>query len=191
MDFQIIDMIIIGLVLFLAIKGFVNGFSKELFNFLGIIGGIAVASRTNETVGALIAEQNILPQSVLEFQNIIGAVVVFVAMWIVLNIISSLISNLSSATPGIISRFIGYLIAIARYGFIFSLILFGFNNADFLKEKFSKYTEKSQLFKPMVQIGEQLLNKEGNQTLSIKASIPDSNLTIKDSIAVTENNSSI
>ncbi len=173
MDFQIIDIIIIGIILFLAIKGLVNGFSTELFNFLGLIGGIAVAARSNEIVGDLIVKQNILPEALLQYQKVIGFIAVFIVIWVLFNLVSSLFSTFTSDEIGIISRIFGYFVGIARYAFIFALIIFGFNNADFLKEKFSKYTENSQVFAPMSMIGEKLLNKEpslnkeNNETVTI------------------------
>jgi len=194
MDFQIIDMVIVGVILFLAIKGLVNGFSKELFNFLGLIGGIAVAARTNEIVGNLIVKQNILPEALLQYQQIIGFITVFIIIWVLFNLASSLFSTFTSDEIGIVSRFFGYLVGIARYAFIFALIIFGFNNADFLKEKFSKYTEKSQVFTPMSTIGEKLLNKirsENNETITLENNTTtvdtNSTSTIKDT-ATKENN---
>ena len=169
MDFQIIDIIIIGIILFLAIKGLVNGFSTELFNFLGLIGGIAVAARSNEIVGDLIVKQNILPEALLQYQKVIGFIAVFIVIWVLFNLVSSLFSTFTSDEIGIISRIFGYFVGIARYAFIFALIIFGFNNADFLKEKFSNYTENSQVFAPMSMIGEKLLNKissENNETVN-------------------------
>ena len=164
MDFYVVDMVIVGLILLLAIKGLVNGFSKELFNFLGLIGGIAIAARTHEMVGKIIVEEKILPEAIINYQKLLGFIAVFFATWIIFNIISSIVSKIASKEVGFISRFLGYLIGLARYLFIFSLILFGLNNADFLKEKFSKYYDKSQLFTPMVKIGEKLLYKEVNST---------------------------
>jgi membrane protein required for colicin V production len=194
MDFQIIDMVIIGIILFLAIKGLINGFSKELFNFLGLIGGIAVAARTNEMVGDLIIKQNILPEALVQYQSIIGFIAVFIAIWILFNLVSSLFSGFASDEIGIISRIFGYIVAIARYAFIFALIIFGFNNADFLKEKFSKYTANSQVFAPMTMIGEQLLNKthrENNESVTLENNSTtidtNSTKTIEDS-ATKENN---
>ncbi|RUM69225.1 MAG: hypothetical protein DSZ07_05045 [Sulfurovum sp.] len=171
MDLQIIDMVIIGIILFLAIKGLVNGFSTELFNFLGLIGGIAVAGRTNEMVGDLIVKQNILPETLLQYQKVIGFIAVFIIIWVLFNIIASLFSTINSDEIGIISRIFGYFIGVARYAFIFSLIIFGFNNSDFIKEKFSKYTENSQVFTPLSKIGEKLLNKsnENNETISAES----------------------
>jgi len=168
MDFQMIDMIVVGLILFLSIKGLVNGFGKELFNFLGLIGGIFIASRMNEKVGALVLEQKILPEIATDYQKIIGFLAVFFAIWTVVSIISSVVSKFGSEEPSVISRIMGYIIGAVRYGFIFALILYGFNNANFLKERFSKYTEKSQVFKPMVTVGEKLLCLDNNQTAVVK-----------------------
>jgi len=181
MDFQMIDMIIVGIVLFLAIKGLVNGFSQELFNFIGLIGGIVIAARVNETVGDIIIKQNILPEIFTQYQQIIGFVAVFLAIWIIFNIISSFFSGFTSDEISFMSRFLGYIVAIVRYAFIFSLIIFGFNNADFLKEKFSKYTEKSQVFEPMSTMGKRLLNKDINQTKAIETEIT----SIKSDINIT------
>ncbi len=174
MDFQIVDMVIVGIILFLAIRGLINGFSTELFNFLGLIGGIAVAARTNEMVGDLIIKQEILPDVLVQYQTIIGFIVVFLAVWIIFNLISSLFAGFTSEEVGVLSRLFGYLIAVTRYAFIFALIIFGFNNADFLKEKFSKYTQSSQLFAPMSMVGEKLLNRVSSEN---NASVTSENNT--------------
>jgi len=174
MGFHLVDMIIVGLVLFLAIRGLVNGFSKELFNFLALIGGIAVAARTHTVVGKFISEQNILPDLSPDFQKLVGFAAVLILILIIFNIISSLRTNFRTDHPGFISRLFGYIISVARYVFIFSLIVFGINNADFLREKLAKHYEGSKLFTPMIKLGGELLN--ANQ-------IPDENAT-------TENNRS-
>ena len=184
MDFQIIDMVIVGIILFLAIKGLVNGFSTELFNFLGLIGGIAVAARVNEIVGDLVIKQNVLPEMFTQYQKIIGFVAVFLAIWIIFNLISSLVSNFTSDEIGIISRILGYIVGVVRYAFIIALIIFGFNNADFLKEKFSKYTQDSKVFIPMSKVGEKLLNRDANQTTITL----ENNATNTDVNATQENN---
>ena len=193
MDFQIVDMVIVGIILFLAIRGLINGFSKELFNFLGLIGGIAVAARTNEMVGDLIIKQKILPEVLVQYQTIIGFIAVFLAIWILFNLISSLFAGFTSEEVGILSRLLGYLIAVTRYAFIFALIIFGFNNADFLKEKFSKYTENSQIFAPMSMVGEKLLNKvssENNETVTSEnnTTIENNSTNPIEDIAIKENN---
>jgi membrane protein required for colicin V production len=201
MGFHLVDIIIIGLVLFLAIRGLVNGFSKEFFNFLALIGGIAVAARTHTVVGKFISEQNILPNLSPDFQKLIGFATVLILILITFNIISSLRASFRSEQPGFLSRLLGYLISIARYVFIFSLIVFGINNADFLKEKLSKHYEGSKLFQPMVQLGGKLLNvnqttEETNNSVNDNNSSEenndtnksDSNLSMNLNIKLTEHN---
>jgi membrane protein required for colicin V production len=187
MGFHVVDMIIIGLVLFLAIRGLVNGFSKELFNFLALIGGIAIAARTNEPVGRFIAEQNILPNLNSDFQKLIGFATVLILILIIFNILSSIRTKLRTEQPGVISRVLGYLLSVARYVFIFSLIIFGINNADFLREKLSKHYEKSQLFQPMVNLGGELLNANNPNRKTEENS--DSNISsIELNVKLTEHN---
>ena len=200
MGFHLVDMIIVGLILFLAIRGLVNGFSKELFNFLALIGGIAVAARTHIVAGEFIAKQNILPNLNSDFQKLIGFAAVLILILIAFNIISSIRNSLRSEAPGFFSRLLGYIISIARYVFIFSLIVFGINHAEFLKEKLSKHYEGSQLFKPMVQLGGKLLNanedsqestptNENNQSNENNITM-DLNVTLTDHNKTTDSNKS-
>ncbi len=179
MDFQIIDIVLIAITLFLAIKGLVNGFSKELFNFLGLIGGIAVAARINDIVGDLIVKQEILPESMVQYQTVIGFVAVFVIICIIFNIISSIFTSFSSDEIGIISRFFGYLIGVVRYASILALIIFGFNNSTFLKEKLANYIQNSKLFEPMFKVGKTILDSDNNLTIVLEnnSSTIDTNST--------------
>ena len=63
MGFSYFDIIVSIIVLFLGLKGIINGFFKELFGLLGIIGGIFIASRVGDDVGQLISN------AVFKFEN--------------------------------------------------------------------------------------------------------------------------
>ena len=158
MGFHVVDIVLVALTLFLAIKGMVNGFSKEFFNFLTIVGGVALAARFNTTVVELINEQKIAPHINDAYAKIIGFVVIIVAVWLLLGVISSIITKLTSGTTGFISRFFGYLLSFARYAFIFSLIVFGVSQSDFFKAEAEKLQKETKLFIPMTNIGAKLLN---------------------------------
>ena len=185
MDFNMVDMIIVGLVLFLAIKGMVNGFTQEFFNFVALIGGVAIAARVHTIAGEKINELNILPNITTEVQNFIGFLATFLIIWAMISFIASIITKISSGGPNFISRILGYIIGIVRYMAIFSLIIFGVSKADFLRENLSKHYADSQLFVPMSEIGAKLLNLDGNQTTnsdetnSTKVTSKD-NMTLKD-----------
>lgn len=176
MDFHMVDMLIVGLILFLAIRGLMNGFSKELFNFLALVGGVAVAARAHTVVAEFINEQQILPAMNVDFQKFVGFIVTLAVIWIVLSLISSIITQFTSGESGVISRFLGYILGVARYVFIFSLIIFGVSNSQFLRENLSQYYTGSQLFEPMSAIGAKLINMDENQTMLIGEN-NESNLT--------------
>ena len=187
--FQVVDIITVGLILFLAIRGLINGFSKELFKFLALIGGIAIAARTHKVAGEFIAQQNILPKLSPDFQNLVAFIAVFILIFILFNMLSSIRAKFRTEVPGFFSRILGYLISIVRYVFIFSLIIFGISNADFLKERFEKYYEDTILFEPMVHIGETLLNakkKTVNENNDTNAS--DNNVSVDLNITLTDHN---
>lgn len=177
MGFHIVDIVIVTLVAFLAIKGLVNGFTKELLNFITIVAGIFLAARYNTTVVQLINEQKLVPQIPDDFAKIVGFILILFAVWLVIGVISSIISKLTAGPTGFISRLFGYILSAARYVFIFSLIVFGISQSDFFKESATKFKTETQLFEPMSQFGKQILNVDLNETFST-----DTNVTLVDKI---------
>jgi len=165
MGFNIVDIVIGALILFLAIKGLVNGFSKELVNFLTIVGGIFLAARFNTTVVNFINEQQIVPTIPDGYAKLIGFLIIVIIVWLIMGVISAIIAKLNSKETGILSRIVGYLLSTLKYIAIFSLIIFGINQADFFKNQTVKLKKETKLFMPMVNIGATLLNVEQNTTL--------------------------
>ncbi|MCH9740189.1 MAG: CvpA family protein [Epsilonproteobacteria bacterium] len=159
MEFTTFDLIIIGLILFLSLKGLVNGFTKELFNFIGLIGGVAVASRMNTTVGEFI-NSTIYPITNEPALKLTGFVAALLIVWILFSFISSILDKVSSSEAGFFSRVLGYIMTAVRYVAIFALIIVGIQKSEFLTEKLEQYYVGSQLFPTLSDIGTQLLNIE-------------------------------
>jgi len=164
MGYHIVDVVIVGLVAFLAIKGLVNGFIKELLNFITIVAGVVLAARYNTKVVEYINQQNLIPQIPEEFAKLAGFVLIILSVWLVIGLISSIMSKVTSGPTGFISRLLGYILSAIRYLFIFSLIIFGMSQADFFKKSTKKFNEEAQLFKPMAEIGAEILNIDINNT---------------------------
>ena len=193
MGFHIVDVIIVGLIAFLAIKGLVNGFTKELLNFITIVGGVLLAARYNEKVVALINEQQILPITIPDdFTKLVGFIVIVISIWIVIGFFSSILTRVTSEVNSFFSRLIGYLLSAARYLFIFTLIIFGISQSDFFKESATKFKTETQLFEPMTQIGAKILNIDLNTTEeeNNSSNLTDINLTINPSSLLVEDNAS-
>ena len=161
--FHTVDIIIATLVLFLAIKGLINGFSKELLSFITIVGGIALAANFNTNVVNLINEQHIVPTITPSYANIIGFIVIIVAVWIIISVISSIISRFGSDTISPISRIFGYIISATRYFVIFALIVFGVSQSEFFQNEAKKLKTETKLFVPMTKIGASILNIDLNR----------------------------
>ena len=56
MEFNYFDLIVTIIILFLGLKGVINGFFKEIFGLVGIIGGIFIASRVGDEVGQTLSD---------------------------------------------------------------------------------------------------------------------------------------
>ena len=162
LDFTTVDMIIIGLILFLSLKGLVNGFIKELFSFIGIIGGVAIASRMNASVGDFI-NTNLFPIENEPAVKLAGFVAILLVVWMISNLISSIFDN---DEPGFFSRILGYGLTLMRYTAIFALIIASVQNIDLISKKLEKHAEGSQSIPMLKELGEKLLNMEVTKTTS-------------------------
>jgi len=183
MGYHIVDVVIVGLIAFLAIKGLVNGFIKELLNLIIIVAGVALAARYNTTVIQYINEQDLIPQIADKFAPFAGFVLIILSVWLIMGLISSIITKMTSESTGFLSRLLGYILSATRYIFIFSLLIFGMNKADYFKKYTEKFNEEAQLFKPMAEIGSQILNIDINNTKTT-----ESNTTNSNEISYLENN---
>jgi uncharacterized membrane protein required for colicin V production len=200
MGFHIIDITIVALIAFLAIKGLVNGFTKEILNFIAIVGGVLLAARYNSHVITFINEQNLGITIPEEFAKLIGFIIIILAVFIVVSLLSTIISSLTSKTTSFLSRVAGYILSAGRYIFIFSLIIFGVSQSDFFEKSATQFKEETKLFKPMSEIGMQVLNIDINETVNsvtekVEKSVntkveTESNNTAEPSITITENNHS-
>ncbi len=197
MGFHIVDIIIVVLVAFLAIKGLVNGFTKELLNFISIVAGVLLAARYNTMAVQFINEQELVPKISDDFANIIGFIIIILTVWLVIGFISSIISNFTSRPSGFLSRLMGYILSAGRYLFIFSLIIFAVSQADFFEKSATKFKAETKLFEPMSEVGAMILNidlnqsipKDSNGTSSIKK-VNENNLSKTPSSTLTEQNAS-
>jgi len=175
MELTTIDFIIIGIILFLAVKGFFTGFTREFLSFFGIIGAIVVASRANTQVGEFIT-QNLYPITDKSLLELVGFIVSFLGVFFIFNIISSTIDKESYI--GLFSRILGYGISVVKYIAIIGIILYGLKSSQFLSDKIFKEYENSKVLPILLDVGGRLLNQEKNISFSdINSTSKDINLS--------------
>ena len=173
MGLNIFDIAVIGLILLLSIKGLLNGFTKELFGAIGLIGGIFVASYFHKTVAEYV-HNNITDTLSINALNVIALIVIFVLFLLVITYIGkgiALIGNDDHISTT--SRLGGMLIKIIKLFFIFALIVFGFSSKPKVAEKFKDTLSSSKLYPLLKSAGASILNLPvlSNVSLGKKAAV--------------------
>ncbi len=154
----IIDMIIIGITLLLAIKGFFNGFIKETFGLIGIIGGIYIAGFYYHQVGMYI-NSNLLSIPNKSAIDLVGFVSVFLLFWIFCIFLGFLIGKiLKISSLGFIDKFLGFLFGGLKFFLIISIIVASLYQVEFIKKDINKFEGKSILLPVMINVGEKIIH---------------------------------
>lgn len=194
-DFNYFDVTIGAIILILGIKGFLNGFIKEVFGLAGLVGGVYFASRLSEKAADFI-EANFLQLDNTAILKLIGFLAVLIIIWFGATMLGALFSKLTSASGlGFINRLLGLIVGGGKYFIIFALIITALSNVKLLKEKVATYTQDSQLYPYLNTTGSYLINLD-TKSLGIEpTAFTDKNETntssgLSQAITVAEDNSS-
>jgi len=184
MEFSYFDVIVSILVLFLGLKGILNGFFKEIFGLIGIIGGIFIASRVGDSVGKLIND------SVLKFQNdaavsFTGFLVTLALFWLFMIGIGIIFKKLSSASGlGIFDKLLGFVFSTSKFFLIASVILYSTYNIKAMRTNLDSMMKNSLLFPILVETGSFIMkldpieiSNEINSTIEKSSQILEENIT--------------
>ncbi len=175
MDFNYFDVTIAAIVLILGIKGFVNGFVKEVFGLIGLVAGVYFASRLSDTAAEFI-DSNFLHLENSALLKLLGFLAILAMIWLGATILGAIFSKLSDSNPGLLSRFLGFLSGAAKYFIIFALIVTALSNVQLAKDKLQKYVHDSVLYPYLVKTGSLLIHLESPKS-AVPAKTADSNET--------------
>jgi membrane protein required for colicin V production len=172
LNYNYFDIVIAAIVIILGIKGMINGFVKELFGLIGLVGGVYIASRSADTAAAFI-DKNFYHLDNYAALQLIGFVAILAIVWMVALAIGSLFSSLTQASGlGPINRLFGFIVGGGKYFLIFALIVTALSNVTLVKDNLEKYVNDSILYPYLKQAGSYLINldpesfqhKDGNTT---------------------------
>ena len=181
MGLNIFDIVVIGLILLLSIKGLLNGFTKELFGAIGLIGGIFVASYFHKTVAEYVYS-NVTDALSINALNLLSLILIFILFLAVVTYLGKGIALIGdddniSAT----SRLGGMLIKIIKLFFIFALIVFAFSTKPQVAQKFKNTLDSSKLYPLLKNAGATILNMPIISDVNLgKKEATDSNKTTPD-----------
>lgn len=144
--FNYLDIIVIVLIVLLGFKGFLNGFIKELFTLIGIIGGIFVASRFSYEIGKF------LNDTVFTFNNeagmnFAGFLVGIIGFWLGTTLLRITIEKFSEDTPlSAINKILGIIVGSGKIFFIFAVVTHAVSNIEVINKNIKEFTSTSFMY---------------------------------------------
>jgi len=155
---MIFDAIVISIILILAVKGFFNGFIKEIAGLIGVIGGLLLASTYYHVVGEYI-NHNLFTIKNPSAIDLVGFVSVFIGFWIIVIFIGFLFNKiLKISALGFIDKLLGFIFSALKFFILLSVVLALLCKIEFLKNNFEKYTKGSVIFPVMIKFGNKIIN---------------------------------
>ena len=185
MDFNYFDVTISAIILILGIKGFMQGFIKEVFGLAGLVGGVYFASRLSGDAATFI-EANFFKLENASLLNLIGFLAILILIWLGATILGSLFSKLTSESGlGFLNRLFGFIAGGGKYFLIFALIVTALSNVKLVKDNLEKYVSDSILYPFLIEAGSYLIKID---TSDIGITTSDATQVVKDIVASKEDN---
>jgi membrane protein required for colicin V production len=157
-EFNYFDAVIGAIILILGIKGFVNGFIKEIFGLAGLVGGVYFASRLSEKAADFIAS-NFVQLNNTALLNLLGFFVILIIIWFSVTLVGMLISKLVNLSGlGFINRLLGFVTGAGKNFIIFALIITALSNVSLINNKLEKHVADSQIYPYLKEAGSYLIN---------------------------------
>lgn len=158
MDFNYFDLVVAVIVLLLGLKGILNGFFKELFGLIGIIGGIFIASRVGSDVGRFLNDNifHFESHAVVSFSGFLLTLALF---WLAMVALGHLFKKLGALSGlGAVDRIAGFILGSGKFFLIAAVIAYALNNIRAIRENIEKPLEGSFLFPVLVETGSVIMH---------------------------------
>ena len=153
MELNYFDLAVGVIILLLGLKGILNGFFKELFGLIGIIGGIFVASRVGDQAGQLLSDLifKFESQAAISFTGFLFTLAIFWGLMVVSGILFKKLSAVSGLGP--VDRILGFAFGSGKFFLIASVIVYAMFNVNAIRKNLEPAMENSILFGAMVATG--------------------------------------
>jgi membrane protein required for colicin V production len=153
-----IDLIVGSLILVLGLKGVFNGFRRELFGFVGLIGGVFIASRAADPLASLV-ERQLFQLSNPAALRLIAFILILLLIWGGVSYLGRFFEERSvSGIPSPLSRFAGFLVATTKYFLVFAMILTALYQTPLVRNSLQKHVKSSLLFPYLAPAGRVLIH---------------------------------
>lgn len=153
MEINYFDLVAAIIILLLGLKGIINGFFKEAFGLVGIIGGIFVASRVGDSVGEELNTLifNFSSPAAVSFLGFLTTLALFWLLMVLIGFIFKKLSTLSGLGP--IDRILGFVFGASKFFLIAAVIAHAAYSIQAVKSTIDSSMKDSVLFPIMVETG--------------------------------------
>ncbi len=153
MEINYFDIVTSVIILLLGLKGVLNGFFKEVFGLVGIIGGLFIASRVGEDVGTLLNDL-IFSFSSPSAINFLGFLTTLAAFWLLMIFLGLMFKKLSALSGlGPIDKILGFVFGASKFFLIAAVIAHAAYSIQAVKTTLESSLKTSILFPIMVESG--------------------------------------
>ncbi|WP_295056266.1 CvpA family protein [Sulfuricurvum sp.] len=182
MDLNYFDVAVGSVVLLLGLKGLLNGFSKEVFGLVGIVGGVFVASHLGGIIGKFLSDFLFHFESTTAI-NLVGFIFALGIFWLLMVAMGTGFKKLSTLSGlGPLDRVLGFFMGSSKFFFIVSIIVYALFSVTAIRENFEGKMADSFFYKPMFATGDFILHIETDDVKSLMndENTSDTNTSQKD-----------
>ncbi|MCK4737311.1 MAG: CvpA family protein [Sulfurimonas sp.] len=192
MELNYFDIIVSIVVLFLGLKGIINGFFKELFGLVGIVGGIFLASRVGDSVGQKLSDLifNFENSAAVSFTGFLATLIVFWFFMVGVGFVFKRLSSMSGL--GAFDKILGFIFSASKFFLIASVIAYATYNVKAMRGSIDSISENSFIFPILVEAGSVIMKLDPVEISNdINETIDKSTEAIQNKISETVSDSTL
>lgn len=157
MEISYFDLVVASIILLLGLKGIMNGFFKEIFGLIGIIGGIFIASRVGDSIGEYL-NSLIFNFSSTAAVSFVGFLVTLAVFWILMIFIGFVFKKLSAISGlGSLDKLLGFIFGASKFFLIAAVITHAVYNIKAVRSTIDSNLQNSVLFPIFVEVGSMIM----------------------------------
>jgi membrane protein required for colicin V production len=160
MEINYFDLVSAVIILLLGLKGIINGFFKEIFGLVGIIGGIFIASRVGDSVGEVLNNLifNFSSPAAVSFLGFLTTLALFWLLMVLVGFVFKKLSSLSGLGP--LDKILGFVFGASKFFLIAAVIAHAAYSIKAIKSTIDSNMSTSILFPIMVETGAYIMKMD-------------------------------